>query len=205
VQRDLVPASIANLKGLYVDTGVSDNFRLLRDGSGWCRKPQAVSEGNWNEESVSCAAADAVRMTEADFAREFVNDPGNWRHGVNIGYMRNAGQLGVERPVTLVYVPAGGADPAGFYEAEPSPASPQPVMKIPPVRVDADVPGQFLQMWVDISDQVYVFWNGSRWVREEVLALDPSTWTPTFGKNDAPSSSTQGASTTSATRERTTS
>jgi hypothetical protein len=186
VQRDLVPASIANLKGLYVDTGVSDNFQLLWDGSGWCRKPQEAPEGQSNEEAVSCAAADAVKMTEADFAREFVNDPGNWRHGVGIGYMRNAGQLGVETPVNLVYVPAGGAHPAGFYEAEPSPASPQVVMKIPPVRVDAEVPGQFLLMWVGIIDQVYVSWDGSRWVRKEVVALDPSTSTPTFGKNDAP-------------------
>jgi hypothetical protein len=181
VKRELVPASIAEITGLYLEIFITEAFRLYPDGQGgWCRKEGTVESVVYNAERFSCATPDARPFTEADFAAFDMDYSGATPRGPTAVYWD--WQAGVA--TILMYVWAGPWGPAGFYEAEFSGVSLAWELKLP--FTPFVPPAQELELAMITSRRAYISWNGLEWVQKQLLSIDPATWVPTFGPDDTP-------------------
>jgi hypothetical protein len=182
VRLDMVPASIDDLTGLHVGTNVTEVVLLFWDGVDWCRKPQTPSGTTPEHDPRSCTTPDAVAMSAAEFAKiSYV--PGV--QSVVIGYAVNVpntpGPPAEEG--FLAYAPAGPSGP-GFYRADQVPGSTE--MWNPPVLFDPAPYGSNLSVWASVFRATYITWNGTEWMRKEVVSPATANGPPTFGPNDTP-------------------
>ena len=180
VKRDMLPASLAELTGIYLQINQVASFALYPDGTGgWCRKIVSGEDRPLDAARFSCTTPDAVPFTDADFAAWLVDQPNGTRRSVSPAYVDEQTQ----KVKSLVYAAAGAWGPSGLYEAEYSPASGW-TMKVP--YTPFVLPTQNLELCVQDVDSIYVSWNGTAWVQKEFLSFDRSNWTPIVGPNDTP-------------------
>jgi hypothetical protein len=181
VKRDMLPASLAELTGIYLEINQVESFALYPDGTGgWCKKMVTGEDRPLDEARFSCATPDAVPFTDADFAAWLVDQPNGIPRYVAPAYWdEQALQVKV-----LVYAAAGAWGPSGLYEAEFSVSASNWTMKVP--YTPFVLPAQSLELCVQDVDTIYVSWNGTAWVQKEFLSFDRSNWAPIVGPNDTP-------------------
>jgi len=165
VRRTLQDGSLDALQGAVVNTWENRQLAMQFDGADW----QVCVDARWAPSGGQTCGA-SLTLAEADLGQLL---PGP-EDATRSAWLSACGQQGCTQ---VAWNPAGPQG-AGLYLAMPGNNGPPQATETRFVATPgASVSG-------GVNGQIWIVWDGSAWVKKEVVAFDQATFTPTFGATD---------------------
>lgn len=157
VKRTLIAAALDDIRDVVVNTQINLSTNIVyTSANGW----RSCANTMWDAGSMTCPAG----WGTFDLANLVANTALNENVNIN-GWDQSAMQQ-----LTLLY--AGGK----FYHATQS---------FPQTSTGVEwLPNENANLWVNINKPAFVYWNGSAWMKKNLVAFNQNTWTPTFGEGE---------------------
>jgi len=173
-RRTLEPGTLDALQGAVVNTWENRQLSMSFDGTAW----NVCLDAQWSNSGPPTCGSNQT-LAEADLGQVLPGPGDNTRSA----WLSACGQAGCYQ---VAFKPSGSKG-AGLYLAEPGSNG-------PPVASDAGFTATAgANVSGGLNGQLWIVWDGTSWLRKEVLSFDPMHGNVHFGSNDQPFTFPQGS------------